>query len=126
MTMCSTVPFSWAQRGQTVYGNYGEYMGYTMDLSTDGQVLVVGSEDPKWVKDAAGEWEKKAERGIVRAYKWDATTGKWIQRGKEWAGKEAYDYLSTGLAVNADGVRDAPELSTSPPLPSSIAWFSRP
>lgn len=86
---------TWNQLGQNLTGTQpNEKFGFTMELSSDGNTLVVGSPN----KDVGG----LTDSGAVRVYSLNTTTDMWDLQ-QEIAGEEIGDKFGRGVNVNNDG-----------------------
>ena len=87
---------TWTQVGADIVGvQENEKSGFTMDLSGNGQTLVVGSPN----KDTSGN----TNTGAVRIY--TLQSGTTWQFEQEIVGDAAGDVLGRGISVNSDGTR---------------------
>jgi hypothetical protein len=85
----------WSQRGTDIYGEAaGDYSGYSVSLSDDGNVLAIGA----LYNDGNG-----ADSGHVRVYAWNTTSAKWSQRGDDINGEAASDWSGTSVSLSDDG-----------------------
>jgi len=88
---------AWQQVGAPVYGvRSGDHAG-RLALSSNGQVLAVGS---KWY---AGSDGNTSSSGHVRAFVFNNITNEWVQRGQEIQGDVAGDELGDWVNLNFDG-----------------------
>jgi hypothetical protein len=64
---------SWTQKGSTFIGdNFGDNFGYSISLSSDGNILAVGA------------WGYNTNSGYVKVYEWNSTL--WTQKGSTFIG----------------------------------------
>jgi len=83
----------WVQLGTDIDGEgSGEYFGYTVSLSNDGNTLVIG---------APGNGANGFRSGHVRVLKYN--TSDWVQVGTDIDGEEGWDYSGYAVALSADG-----------------------
>ena len=90
----------WVQRGETITGDDsgssdisgepGDLMGMSIDLTADGQTLLVSA---PVANDRAG---------TIRVYDWNETSSEWEQRGEDLVG-EAGDLFGWNVAISDDG-----------------------
>lgn len=82
----------WHKVGHPIYGDYAyEGFGKSVELSGDGNTLVVGSPN------------HKNSRGLLRVYKYDEKADLWVQIGKEVQGDGEYDFWGDEVAASEDG-----------------------
>jgi hypothetical protein len=85
---------SWVQRGADIHGeDAGDMAGFGLDLSADGQTVVIGA---RGNDNGAG-----ANAGHVRVYVWDSS--QWVQRGADIDGEGASDHSGLSVSMSADG-----------------------
>lgn len=83
----------WVQRGADIDGeNAQDFSGIALDLSGDGQSLVVGAKD----NDGAG-----TDAGHARVFDWGGS--RWVQRGADIDGETAGDHNGTSVTISNDG-----------------------
>ena len=80
---------SWIQRGLDIDGTAGDYSGWSLSLSDDGNIVAIGAP----VDDSA--------TGNVRVYVWDGSS--WIQRGLDIDGEAEDDLSGFSVSLSADG-----------------------
>jgi hypothetical protein len=84
---------TWIQRGNDIDGEAGgDYSGYSVSLSTDGNIVAIG---------AYGNDGNGASSGHVRIYQWDGAA--WIQRGNDIDGEAGGDGTGTSVSLSSDG-----------------------
>jgi hypothetical protein len=80
----------WSQRGADVEGQAAfEYSGAAVELDADGDTLAVGAH------------ARGTNAGHVRVYTWNGS--RWVQKGSDIIGEEAYDYSGAAIDLSADG-----------------------
>ena len=85
---------SWVQRGSDIDGEErGDRSGWSIDLSADGSIVIVGSP----YNDGNGFGS-----GHVRIFNYEADNGDWIQRGQDIYG-DTSDNIGDSVAMSADG-----------------------
>lgn len=86
----------WEQRGEDINGDFRNPIqsGWSVALSGDGKVVVVGAGGPQYYQFA-----DKPE--YVRVNHWDGT--KWGQRGTDIYGNNPLDYFGHSTALSGDG-----------------------
>jgi hypothetical protein len=83
------------QLGQTIYGNAtGDLFGYSVDVTPEGNVIIVGS---------PGYWDYNDRPGYVRVSSLDGDTGTWKQVGQDIAGEAIGDYFGYSVSISDDG-----------------------
>ena len=81
------------QKGNVIYGSeIGERFGYAIDLSSDGNILAVGTP----YNDKNG-----GESGQVKVYTWN--TVNWLQRGLDINGSTVGDFFGNSVSLSDDG-----------------------
>jgi len=86
---------NWVQRGSDIDGEAsGEWSGYSVDLSADGSVVVVGAP----LNDGNG-----IASGNVRIFKYKADDVDWVKYGNSIDGKSGGDLSGGSVAMSADG-----------------------
>ena len=84
---------NWVQKGQTLEGSHvGESFGFSIDLSSDGDVLVVGSP----FNNTNGY-----DSGQVKVYNWN--TSSWVQKGFDINGFLISGSFGNNVAITDDG-----------------------
>lgn len=82
----------WHKVGHPIYGEYAyEGFGKSVELSGDGNTVVVGSPN------------HKNSRGLIRVYQYDKNKDEWVQIGKEVEGDGEYDFWGDEVAASEDG-----------------------
>lgn len=85
---------SWKQIGQDIYGkNIGDLSGFSVALSSNGQILAIGA---IWNSDNG------SAAGHVRIY--ENILGVWTQIGNDINGKYAYQRSGFSISLSADGL----------------------
>jgi hypothetical protein len=83
------------QLGQTIYGNAtGDRFGKSVDVTPEGNVIVVGS---------PGYWNYSDRPGYVRVFFLDGDTGTWEQVGQDIAGEAIGDEFGFSVSISDDG-----------------------
>lgn len=85
---------SWNQKGNDIDGLAGEDFGYSLDLSADGNTMVVGL--PRSPGLSSG-----TEVGGVRVYTWNGSA--WLQMGTDLFGSNNHDRFGVSVSISADG-----------------------
>jgi len=80
----------WTQLGSDLDGEYGDGMGGSVSLSSDGRKLAVG---------APGDIV-----GLARVYTFDTLLGAWVQLGSDLSGETVFDNLGTSVSLSSDGL----------------------
>ncbi len=84
---------AWVQRGTDIDGEAaGDHAGISVDLSADGNTLVVG---------AFGNDQAAINAGHARVFVWNGTN--WQQKGLSINGENAYDNFGTSVNLSANG-----------------------
>jgi hypothetical protein len=83
------------QLGQTIYGNAtGDRFGWSVDVTPEGNVIVVGS---------PGESYDNDRPGYVQVLSLDGDTGTWEQVGQDIAGEAIGDEFGFSVSISDDG-----------------------
>jgi hypothetical protein len=83
------------QLGQTIYGNAtGDLFGWSVDVTPEGNVIVVGS---------PGHYEHNDRPGYVRVLSLNGDTGTWKQVGQDIAGEAIGDEFGYSVSISDDG-----------------------
>ncbi|KAL3811595.1 hypothetical protein ACHAXA_002723 [Cyclostephanos tholiformis] len=87
------------QLGQTIYGNAtGDLTGFSVDITADGNAIVIGS---------PGYWENNDRPGYVRVFalesKDDTSTNTWKQIGGDIIGEVDGDEFGYSVSISEDG-----------------------
>jgi hypothetical protein len=83
----------WIQKGQDLNGEApGDNAGVSVDISTDGNTVIVGS----FFNDGNG-----TDSGSARVYEWNGTS--WIQKGQDLDGEMPGDLAGVSVSINGDG-----------------------
>jgi hypothetical protein len=85
----------WVQRGGDIVGiSTGDLCGTSVDISYDGNVIIVGSSDYQGIF------------GMARVFYWDTVTNpsdhRWTQRGENFLGN-AHSYSGNSVSISANG-----------------------
>ena len=99
-----------AQLGSDIDGDSCDIAG-RLALSGDGTVLAVGS------------WGANSYTGLVRIFKWNTSSGDWVQRGSAILGNDPYDYTGYSISLSDDGSVVA--IDSSGGTPSNEAGYVR-
>ena len=84
---------TWTQRGADIDGeDAGDYSGYSVSLSSDGQTVAIG---------ATGNDANGTDSGHVRVYGYDGST--WTQRGADIDGEAVDDQSGYSVSLSSDG-----------------------
>ncbi len=84
---------TWAQKGSSIIGqSTGEYNGYSVSISNNGNVVAISSVN----SNITGE-----QAGYVRAYEWNGSS--WIQRSANITGESSFEYTGSSLAISPNG-----------------------
>ena len=86
---------SWVQKGVDIDGaNPGDFAGMSVSLSSDGDIVAVGS---------PGNDDNGSSSGCARIFVWNGTV--WVQRGAAITGERAGDSAAErlGLSMSGDG-----------------------
>jgi hypothetical protein len=84
---------NWVQRGSTISGNDGEWTGYAVAMSGDGDTVCVG--DRAYVVPNVGE------RGRARCFVWSGND--WKRKGADILGKNELALMGYSLALSHNG-----------------------
>jgi LPXTG-motif cell wall-anchored protein len=80
---------TWTQLGADIDGQAGDFSGWAVSLSSDGDTVAIGAP------------YNSGGAGVVRVYQWDSTT--WTQLGADIAGEAAGDSSGWSVSLSADG-----------------------
>lgn len=84
---------TWVQKGADIDGeSAGDRSGRRIDLSADGNYIVIGA---RWSADSG------TKAGHVRTFEWDG--GSWVQLGADIDGVAAFDEFGEAVAINHNG-----------------------
>ncbi|RLD86950.1 MAG: hypothetical protein DRJ29_18540, partial [Bacteroidetes bacterium] len=84
---------SWIQKGLAIDGKTeGELLGYSLDLSNDGNAIVIGAPS----HHGTGTW-----MGQVRIFYWNGVS--WVQKGIDINGEEDGDLSGSSVSINSNG-----------------------
>jgi len=79
---------SWELKGDIIYGESGQMMGWGTDISTDGNTVVVGS-------------KYHSPSGTVSVYEYDE--GTWSLKGSVLTGDGSNSHFGSDVSINSDG-----------------------
>jgi PBP1b-binding outer membrane lipoprotein LpoB len=86
---------AWVQRGGDIDGeSAGDYSGYGVSISSNGNILAVGA----LLNDDNG-----SDSGHVRVFEWNTNTEQWEKKGQDIDGETSGDYFGRNVSINADG-----------------------
>ena len=88
---------SWERLVQSIHGdNAGDYVGTSVTLSSDGNILVIGS---------SGYREDDDRPGYVRVFSLESSlnTGSWVQIGQDIIGEANGDEFGYSVSLSDDG-----------------------
>ena len=106
LILISSIAIGQSQLGNDIYGDFeGDRAGYSVALSDNGEILVVGYSRA----DAAF-----VDGGLVRVFRNES--GEWVQYGQDLIGAFESSAFGTSVTISADGTRiavgaDTPDLS---------------
>ncbi len=84
---------SWTQKGADIDGkNASNYSGFSNSLSSNGNILAIGS---------YGNSDFATGAGHVRVFEWNGTT--WTQKGTDLQGEAAQDKFGRSVSLNNSG-----------------------
>lgn len=84
---------SWGQQGTGIYGeSAGNWAGYSVNLSANGDTLAIGSADA---------YANSSDPGQARVYTWTGTS--WVQLGSNIVGKSNGDSFGRSISLSDDG-----------------------
>lgn len=86
----------WNKLGDELVGEEGQEFGTSLDMSENGNVIIVGTMDDNGDKSQAGS---------VQVYVRDDVSGKtrWLPKGDPIYGESAYDWFGASVAIHGDG-----------------------
>ena len=84
----------WIQRGQNIVSDPNERFGISVDITADGNTVIVGASH----HNGAGN-----SRGKVQVYEWDAQNTVWEQRGQTISGLSDNGNFGTDVSISSDG-----------------------
>jgi len=83
----------WAKKGDNINGEAaGDYSGWSVSLSSDGNVMAIG---------APYGHTTHSNAGCVRVYAWNGTA--WEKRGGDIYGEASSDYSGVSVSLSSDG-----------------------
>jgi len=82
----------WVQKGQSIYGTYFNYSGVGIDMSADGNYVVIG---------APQEATNGTNAGCIRTYEWQDSL--WVQRGADIYGLGTEEWEGWRVCISDDG-----------------------
>ena len=88
---------SWERLVQSIHGNNaGDYVGTSVTISSDGNILVIGS---------SGYWEDDDRPGYVRVFSLESSlnTGSWVQIGQDIIGEANGHEFGYSVSLSGDG-----------------------
>ena len=91
----------WIQLGQDVDGAVDSQLGKEVRMNSSGNIIAVSSPG----HDISAWGTNGYAVGRVSIYEYNGSS--WAQKGTDFFGTEAYEYLGTGLSINAAGNRVA-------------------
>ncbi len=90
---------AWNKLGDDIDGEgAGDYSGYSVSLSDDGNVLAVGATRNDGTSGGTND-----DHGHVRVYKYDATSSAWNKLGDDIDGEAAGDNSGGSVSLSSDG-----------------------
>jgi len=75
----------WVPKGNPIYGYVGDF-GISMDITTDGNMLAIGSHNGS---------------GVVKVFEFDGFD--WVQKGNDLSSDEEWDAFGRNVSINGDG-----------------------
>ena len=90
-TEVSTNIYKWDQYGSEISGSRLEYFGQNIDLNYSGNIMVVGSEDPRINSLQQGRYNQ--EKSNVKIYEYNTTSGDWTLLGNEIKTPKDYNFI---------------------------------
>ncbi len=89
---------SWVQKGSTLYGDsVADFFGYSVDISSDGNTIVVGVPQSEY---ASGSGNFLV--GKVEVYEWNGSD--WVQKGASISGQTDIEgKFGSTVAISSDG-----------------------
>ena len=85
---------AWTKLGQDIDGEAGgDFSGWSVSLSSNGQIVAIGAPYNDGTGDAAGH---------VRVYQYNGSTT-WTQLGSDINGEAALDFFGTSVSLSSDG-----------------------
>jgi len=91
---------TWTVVGQNLNGGTGEYFGYSVDISKDGNIIAVGAP------------QTGGGKGLVRLYEFQDDSSlpnfnTWVQMGSDIVGQADGDQFGNSVSLSRDGYRVA-------------------
>src|SRR5690606_18779576 len=81
------------QKGGDIYGDASfDYMGWSVDISADGNTIVAGA----YANDIVA-----SSSGLVRVFEWNGAA--WVQKGADITGDASFDYLGYYVSISTNG-----------------------
>ncbi|MEL6559677.1 MAG: Ig-like domain-containing protein [Bacteroidota bacterium] len=87
---------TWVQKGQTLNGVRGDRLGVSVDLSTDGTIMIVGNH-------LADDNGTNSGEAIV----YEFSGGSWVEVGQHIVGETDFDFVGRPVTISSDGSRVA-------------------
>ena len=87
---------AWSKLGDEIIGKEGDSFGWSLGMSDDGKSIIVGS---------LSDHDEKAKAGKAEIFILDDVTGseKWIRKGQELFGKNAFDEFGYSVGIRDGG-----------------------
>lgn len=83
----------WIQKGNDITGtDVDDELGYSVDLSNDGNILAVG---------ATEDTDDQSKNGYAKVFEWDGSA--WVQMGPTMQGENPDDRFGTSVSLSGDG-----------------------
>lgn len=80
----------WQQRGDKIIGDLWDYVGWSLALSGDGNILAVGA--PAYI-----------DSGKVLVFEWKGVVSGWVQKGSTIEGSTNDDNFGYSISISQDG-----------------------
>ena len=114
-TQAPTLPQPWKQFGQGIFGeNAQDRFGWSVDLSQDGNFLVVGANENDGETNDVND-----NRGHVRIFAYNRNSSEWNQLGQDLVGDFADDQFGKTVAVSRDSKTGLVVAAGAPTLPDN-------
>lgn len=85
----------WVQLGISIVGSDGDFSGASLDMSSSGDKIIVGSP------------YHQNYYGTTRVYEWNDSINAWEQLGSDLDADERYDESGNAVSISGDGMRIA-------------------